>query len=183
MRLLRPRHLPQPSPRPALPDRPPLQLEISSPAPGGRRLVGTLKRRIHAACRLVRPPLRELSIALVHDGQMAELHAQFLGMAGPTDVLTFELEHDRRKRVIAGEIVVCIPEARRQAEARGVKMADEVLLYALHGMLHLSGFDDRTEKGFRAMHRREDQILTALGVGPVFNRPPPARTRRGVGAE
>ena len=179
----RPPHLPHPHPRPALPDRPPLQLEISSPASGGRRLVAPLKRRLREACRLIRPPMRELSIALVDDGQMAKLHAQFLGIAGPTDVLTFELEHDDRNRVIAGEIVVCIPEARRQAAARGVKIADEVLLYALHGMLHLSGFDDRTERGFRAMHRREDQILTALGVGPVFNRPPPSRTRRGVGAE
>jgi probable rRNA maturation factor len=127
--------------------------------------------------------LREVSIALVDDGQMAELHAQFLGIAGPTDVLTFELEHDKQKRVIAGEIVICIPEARRQARAAAVKTGDEVLLYAIHGMLHLSGFDDRTERGFCAMHRREDQILTALGVGPVFNRPHPSRTRRGVGAE
>jgi probable rRNA maturation factor len=42
------------------------------------------------------------------------------------------------------------------------------LLYSLHGMLHLCGFDDRTEPDFRRMHQTEDEILTRLGVGPVF---------------
>ena len=40
-------------------------------------------------------------------------------------------------------------------------------------MLHLCGFDDRTDAGFAAMHRTEDQILTAIGVGPVFAAPDP----------
>jgi rRNA maturation RNase YbeY len=99
---------------------------------------------------------------------MADLHEQFLSISGPTDVLTFPLESDGRGRVIAGEVVVCVPEARRRAKAEGVGVDRELLLYALHGMLHLSGFDDRTDAGFAAMHRTEDKILTAIGVGPVF---------------
>jgi len=53
----------------------------------------------------------------------------------------------------------------------------ELLLYALHGMLHLCGFDDRTDRGFRTMHRREDDILTALGFGPVFAAQPKSSSR------
>ena len=45
---------------------------------------------------------------------------------------------------------------------------DEVLLYALHGVLHLCGYDDRTDRDFAAMHRREDEILERLGVGAIF---------------
>jgi hypothetical protein len=54
----------------------------------------------------------------------------------------------------------------------------ELLLYALHGMLHLAGFDDRTARGFATMHRTEDDILTRLGVGPVFSAPGKGPSRR-----
>ncbi len=43
-----------------------------------------------------------------------------------------------------------------------------MLLYAVHGLLHLCGYDDRTPAGFRRMHRKEDDLLARLGVGPVF---------------
>ena len=130
--------------------------------------------------------LVELSVALVNDARMSQLHERFMGIEGPTDVLTFELEHDARGRVTAGEVVVCVPEARRQARHRGIELRMELLLYALHGMLHLCGFDDRTDRGFRTMHRREDDILTSLGFARVFAVPParhqPAKPRVRNGA-
>ena len=112
----------------------------------------------------------EISVALVGDRRMSELHERFMGIAGPTDVLTFELEHDGRGRVVAGEVVVCVPHAVRAARRSGVAVRKEVLLYALHGMLHLCGFDDRTDRDFVRMHQREDDILKKLGVGVVFAR-------------
>jgi probable rRNA maturation factor len=139
------------------------------------------------AYELLRPPLRELSLALVNDRRMAALHEQFMGIPGPTDVLTFPLDEDDRGNVTAGEVVVCVPEARRQAKERGVDVERELLLYALHGMLHLCGYDDRTTPAFRTMHATEDRILTQLGVGPVFNpgtppaAPPPRRARKPSG--
>ena len=117
---------------------------------------------------------------------MAALHEQFLGIPGPTDVLTFPLDEDGQGRVTAGEVVICVPEARRQAKRNGVGVERELLLYALHGMLHLCGYDDRTAAAFRTMHATEDRILTQLGVGPVFNHGPssapaaPTRTRKGA---
>jgi probable rRNA maturation factor len=147
-----------------------LQLTIT-PATGAR-YVPFLRRHLRAAHAILRPGLRALSLALVGDRRMAELHERFLHIAGPTDVLTFPLEIDRRGRTTAGEVVVCVPEARRRARAEGVAVEPELLLYALHGMLHLAGFDDRTDRGFAAMHRTEDDILTRLGVGPVFSTPP-----------
>jgi probable rRNA maturation factor len=123
--------------------------------------------------------LNELSLALVGDRRMSALHEEFMNVAGPTDVLTFPLDVDARGRALAGEVVVCVPEARRQSKLRNVPVERELLLYALHGLLHLCGYDDRTGADFRAMHRAEDQILTRLGVGPVFappDRPAPDRT-------
>ena len=117
---------------------------------------------------LLKPPLRELSIALVSDSRMSSLHKQFMNIPGPTDVLTFPLEFDSRGRETSGEVVICVPEARRQARLRGTRVDQELLLYALHGLLHLSGFDDRTPAGFKRMHRKEDEILTCLGLGRIF---------------
>jgi hypothetical protein len=75
-------------------------------------------------------------------------------------------------------VVICVSVGRRAAVARGIPIAHELLLYALHGMLHLCGFDDRTGRAFRAMHAKEDEILTRLGVGPVFRPTPPINRRR-----
>jgi probable rRNA maturation factor len=109
-----------------------------------------------------------MSLVLVGDAVMSRLHKEYMGLAGPTDVLTFPIDENRRGQVVSGEVFVCIPEARRQAKVRGTPLAAEVLLYSLHGMLHLCGFDDRNERDFRRMHRTEDKILTRLGIGAIF---------------
>jgi probable rRNA maturation factor len=134
----------------------------------GAAHVPFLRRHLAKTFPLLSAPLRQVSLALVGDALMSKLHEQFMGIPGPTDVLTFELEHDPRGKVVEGEVVICVPEARRRAREHAVPPEHELLLYAIHGLLHLSGYDDRTQAGFRAMHREEDRILGALGVGPVF---------------
>ncbi|MDW8262200.1 MAG: rRNA maturation RNase YbeY [Phycisphaerales bacterium] len=112
----------------------------------------------------------DLSIALVDSRTMSRLHARYLGLPGPTDVLTFPLERGARNRVTSGEIIICVPFARRQARLRGHSLRSEILLYVLHGLLHLAGYDDRTRDAFDRMHRTEDMILRKIGVGSVFAR-------------
>jgi probable rRNA maturation factor len=96
------------------------------------------------------------------------MHCRFMNDPRVTDVLTFPIDLDVRGRALSGEVYVCVPLARQTARQRGIKPLHELLLYALHGLLHLNGFDDRTARGFRLMHRREDYILSRLGIGPVF---------------
>lgn len=144
------------------------RVRLSISAEAGKPLAAFIHRRLRQALSLVKTDLRELSVALVGDRRMSELHRRFMNLPGPTDVLTFEIEHDSRGRCVAGETILCVPEARRQARARGVELRHELLLYAIHGLLHLSGFDDRTAAGYRKMHRMEDRILTRLGIGAVF---------------
>jgi probable rRNA maturation factor len=154
----------------------PLTLEIT--ARTGQIYARFMRRHLLAAHAILKPSLRELSLALVGDVRMAQLHEQFLGIPGPTDVLTFPLETDSRGRATAGEVVICVPEARRQARQHRRGVERELLLYALHGMLHLCGHDDKTPREFRRMHRTEDMILSQLGVGPVFESPPGGRGAR-----
>lgn len=141
-------------------------LDIS--ASTGKSHVAYLRAHLLRAREMLKTPLEELSLALVGDRRMAELHERFMNVKGPTDVLTFELEHDARGRVSAGEVIVCVPFAVRAAKKEKVPVRKELLLYALHGMLHLCGFDDRNDADFAQMHQREDEILKRLGVGAVF---------------
>lgn len=150
-------------------------LSITVEPASARRHTPFLRTHLKAAHKILRPPLAELSVALVNDSTMSALHAEFMGIAGPTDVLTFPLETDARGRVLSGEVVVCVPEARRRARQEGTRVEHELLLYALHGLLHLAGYDDRTKRAFVKMHRTEDYILEQLGIGPVFARPGFAR--------
>jgi probable rRNA maturation factor len=120
------------------------------------------------AIPLVKNAPSEISIALVNDRRMSDLHQQFMNIPGPTDVLTFELDHTPSGRCTSGEIVVCVPEARRRSRDLGHRIEHELLLYALHGVLHLSGYDDRNSAAYRRMHREEDRILSELGVGAIF---------------
>jgi probable rRNA maturation factor len=117
---------------------------------------------------MLHPPLKDLSLAILPAKQMAPLHKKFLGQSGPTDVLTFELDHDSRGQTIAGEIIICSTIAKTRSRRLAHPVAHELLLYAIHGLLHLCAFDDRTASTFAAMHAKEDEILTRIGIGPVF---------------
>ena len=103
---------------------------------------------------------------------MSDLHVQFMDVAGPTDVLTFPIDESDGGDVLTGEVYVCVPEALRRAREGSIEPRLEVLLYALHGLLHLLGYDDTTDRAYRVMHRTEDVILSELGFGPVFAAPP-----------
>ncbi len=142
-------------------------LDIS--AVTGKAHVAYLRRYLVRARGMIKTQLSEMSVALVGNHRMADLHERFMKIPGPTDVLTFELDHDAKGRVVAGEVVVCVPYAVRQAKKHGVRVEKELLLYGLHGMLHLCGLDDRNEVDFAHMHHREDEILKRLGVGAVFH--------------
>ena len=148
--------------------KPPAQLDLSIHARAGKRYVPRLRRRILAAAPLASPALRQLSLVLIGDAMMSKLHQQFFADPATTDVITFPLDLDSRGRAISGELYVCVPMAARQAKLRGVNIEHELLLYCLHGMLHLCGYDDQTPSGYKKMHQMEDKILVKIGIGKVF---------------
>lgn len=134
----------------------------------------------------------QVRVRLVDDRTMVELHSRFSNDPSTTDVLTF----DFAEPVAAGvprpgldvDIMACIDEARRQALVRGHELRRELLLYVVHGVLHCLGHDDHDDTAFDAMHRREDEILASIGVGPTFHTPDqravePAPSSIGAGGE
>ncbi len=113
----------------------------------------------------------QINLVVVGDDMMSELHEQYTGVAGTTDVLTFDLREESDDNLpIEADIIVCFDEARRQAMLRHVPVQLELLLYAVHGLLHLMGEDDHDEADYQRMHAREDELLSQMGFGPVFHR-------------
>lgn len=153
-----------------------MKLTIMSRAGAGRSHVNFLRRHVLAAGRLAKTPLRQFSVALVDDREMMRVHREFLDDPTTTDVVTFPLEMNPRGQVTEGEVVICVPQAMRCARERGHRTRNELLLYVIHGMLHLSGYDDTTKREFSRMHAREDEILSQLGLGSVFAPTSPAKT-------
>ncbi len=112
-----------------------------------------------------------LSIAVVGARAMATLHQRFLDQPGPTDVLTFDLGTTPDAGYVEGEVVVCTDVARQRAARRSGSLQAaraELALYVVHGILHLSGYDDRNPADARRMHQREDEILVEIGLGRVY---------------
>jgi probable rRNA maturation factor len=134
----------------------------------GGKHAAFLQKKLRAALSRLGSVPAGVTVTIVGARAMSALHWRFLGKRSATDVLSFEVEHDARGRVVEGEIVVCLDIARRESGRRGHPVENELLLYALHGLLHLCGYDDATDAGFARIHAEEDRILTAIGVGPVF---------------
>jgi probable rRNA maturation factor len=127
-----------------------------------------LRERLLAALAHVPRQISSLVVSVVSDERMIALNQRHRGEPATTDVLAFE--HSRAPEALEADIVVCGDVAERRAAQLGHRAEQELLLYALHGVLHCAGFDDRDEGRSAAMHAEEDRILCAIGVGPTFAR-------------
>jgi probable rRNA maturation factor len=93
----------------------------------------------------------EVEITLLGEAAIAKVHGEFLEDPTPTDVITFE----------HGEILIGVPIAAANAKKFRHPADCEVALCAIHGLLHLLGYDDLTEKERVIMHARQEEILKA----------------------
>ncbi|HYZ72666.1 MAG TPA: rRNA maturation RNase YbeY [Chthoniobacterales bacterium] len=95
----------------------------------------------------------EILVVLVSDRKISAIHEQFMGIAGATDVITFQ----------HGEILISVETAARQATEYESDLLPELRLYIAHGLLHLAGYDDRSEEGFREMAKLQNELLAKVG--------------------
>lgn len=93
-------------------------------------------------------PDAEIALVLVDEAAMEQLHVQWMGEPGPTDVLSFPMDELRPGNDdiitppgVLGDVVLCPQVAEVQAEGAGHSTMDELLYLTAHGILHLLGFD------------------------------------------
>lgn len=158
------------SPRIEIVGRVPKSIGITAAAL--RRAAACFAERSRA--RVGNPRWNEVTVMLVRDAESDEAHRAIMGVAGATDVITQAYDSiPPEPEGLCGELIVNTDQALRASPRRkGWSPAKELLLYVAHGMDHLSGADDHSERGYLAMRRRELSWLRALkhgGLAPLMD--------------
>lgn len=104
-----------------------------------------------------------VNIVLTDSVRLSSLHGAFLGDSSPTDIMTFPFT-DRESGIDepaqhGGEIVISVEDARIQAADAGWSLADELRFLVLHGLLHLSGWNDDSPQARSAMLQEQHRLL------------------------
>jgi probable rRNA maturation factor len=119
-------------------------------------------------------PLAELSLLLVDEAAMTELHEKWMDEPGPTDVLAFPMDELRPGQLsggvseegvadpgLLGDVVLCPAVAKAQARQAGHSMVHELHLLCTHGILHLLGYDHAEPEEHKEMFDLQTRLLTA----------------------
>ncbi|GAA1512156.1 rRNA maturation RNase YbeY [Sphaerisporangium rubeum] len=119
-------------------------------------------------------PLAELSILVVDEAAMSQLHEQWMGEPGPTDVLAFPMDELRPTQggarqdadvpldpALLGDVVLCPQVAAKQAAEAGHSAREELELLCTHGILHLLGYDHAEPDEHKEMFGLQGELLEA----------------------
>ena len=105
--------------------------------------------------KLVKLNIPELSVAVVGDKEMIKLNKQHRKQNKTTDVLAFDYGLPFGGQ---GEIIICLDRAKRQAKELKHSLKEELSILLIHGMLHLSGYDDATKADFNKMTKKQQEV-------------------------
>jgi probable rRNA maturation factor len=126
---------------------------------------GVLREVVAEALRLQgyrNPP--DVSVALVDDSYIRMLNKEYRGVDQPTDVLAFPMDPNEfsHGEPALGDIVISVERARDQARQFKHPLRREVAFLAVHGLLHLLGYEDETEAGASAMWSKQKELLEKI---------------------
>ena len=129
----------------------------------GRTLAdGFVASVVTAAVAFVGREEMQVSMLLTDEQEIAAIHDRFLGVSSGTDVISFPMDD-------GVDMVISVERAERESAARGHAFEAELALYIVHGILHVSGYDDTTDDARVRMREAERAVLVTLGlqVAPV----------------
>ena len=118
------------------------------------------------------PAAAQVSLALVDEAYIQELNHRYRQIDRPTDVLSFAMLEGEApalpgEEILLGDIVISLPAAVSQAAEYGHSLEREVVYLALHGMLHLLGYDHEEEADRLIMREKEEEFLARLKLARV----------------
>lgn len=106
----------------------------------------------------------EISVAIVDDPAIRKLNQQYLQHDYETDVISFVLDWDESSGSLLGQLIVSTDTAAILANDVGSTMQEELLLYVIHGMLHLVGYDDKQPAAAIEMRAAEKEYLSRFDI-------------------
>ncbi|MCQ2362998.1 MAG: rRNA maturation RNase YbeY [Acidaminococcaceae bacterium] len=114
----------------------------------------------------------EVSITIVTDEEIHQLNKQYRNVDRPTDVLSFALDEgeepelvDGSEEHLLGDIIISAETAERQGREFGHGLEREIVYLAVHGLLHLLGYDHMSEEDKVLMRTKEEEAMGLIGLG------------------
>jgi probable rRNA maturation factor len=126
-----------------------------------------IKRAIQAAAEAASTPRAELAIVLSDDSAVRALNRRWRGQNAPTDVLSFPAAAPGKRRSASpyiGDIVIAYQTTAREAVAEGKPFEHHLAHLAVHGFLHLLGYDHDNDRDAQEMERLESRVLARIAV-------------------
>ncbi len=108
----------------------------------------------------------EVAVMLSNDATIRELNRRWRGIDAPTNVLSFPA--GPKAGAILGDIIIAYETVAREAAAQGRRFCDHLAHLAVHGLLHLAGFDHESDEDAETMENCERDILARLGIGDPY---------------
>lgn len=115
----------------------------------------------------------EVSVSFVTNDMIRDINREYRGKDQPTDVISFAMEEAGEGEVtiqgtdeprVLGDIIISLDRTREQAADYGHSFERELGFLAVHGFLHLLGYDHMTDEDEKEMFSKQDAILTSLGI-------------------
>jgi probable rRNA maturation factor len=131
-----------------------------------------IKKTLAAAAEAEELPEVEVSVTVVDNETIHQMNKEYRGVDRPTDVLSFPLWEPDEEWVIdeeetavpLGDLVISLPKAKEQANDYGHSLERELGFLAVHGFLHLLGYDHETKEQEKEMFARQEEILGRIGL-------------------
>lgn len=132
-----------------------MSIEVFNIHPNIRFNRNNLKKFIRDKLKELDVREEEINIVLTDDEYIRNLNKSYRGIDSPTDVLSFSMDEN----VLWGDIYISLDTAIKQAEEQGWDLDREVRFLAIHGLLHLLGYNDEDEEGYNTMMKLAEKLL------------------------
>ncbi len=133
-----------------------MSIEVFNTHPNIRFNRNNLKKFIREKLRELNVKEKEINIVLTDDEYIRSLNKNYRGMDSSTDVLSFSMDEN----ILWGDIYISLDTALKQAEEHGWDLEREIKFLAIHGLLHLLGYNDEDEEGYNTMMKLAEELLT-----------------------
>jgi probable rRNA maturation factor len=150
-----------------------IDLQVETPLnEAEQESLSVILKALRAAARAENLPPADVAVTVVDNEQIHALNKEYRQVDRPTDVLSFPLWEPGEEWVISeeeetvplGDIVISYPKAKEQAEEYGHSIERELGFLAVHGFLHLLGYDHETAEEEKEMFQRQEEILQQAGL-------------------
>lgn len=127
-----------------------------------------LKELLKNVCNDEKLDNGEFNVIIVSEEKIQELNKNYRGLDKVTDVISFALEDEKSFNIedyrMLGDIYICLNRAREQAEEYGHSFKRELSFLAIHGLLHLLGYDHMNENDEKVMFGKQEEVLKRYGI-------------------